>query len=356
MKNILFITAFPPNNKSGGQIFSLNLLKDLSTNYIVDVIYFSYKGHFIDPDIPANSIKSFAVDKFDWLYKVTIHPIFTKRFNKNTLDYISKIITNYDILYFDYLQIGLYSIYLNHPYKIIRCHDVLYQKFSRKNRIFKYWVKSTEKKILESVQKIFVPSEKDAYIVKKVYDFKAYFTHEYIKDFHFYEITEKTNIFVFYGVWSRKENLAGLLWFLEKVLPIINSNLGIKFVIIGDRLSKRIKQKYLSMHDSINCLGFIDNPLDIIYKARAVIAPLFSGAGVKVKVIDAFTTGTPVIGTDIAFEGLPDVKDLVYRAHTPKEYADIMINFPEFSYNEKQKNADIFKSLYDNNHLSDLLE
>ena len=33
--------------------------------------------------------------------------------------------------------------------------------------------------------------------------------------------------------------------------------------------------------------------------------PLFQGAGIKVKVIEALACGTPIIGTDIAFEGLP---------------------------------------------------
>jgi glycosyltransferase involved in cell wall biosynthesis len=227
----------------------------------------------------------------------------------------------------------------------------LHQKYSRENKIFKYWIKSTEEKILKSVQKIFVASEKDAAIVKEAYNLNACFTHEYIKAFKFYEFEKTNKIFVFFGTWSRKENSAGLIWFLQKVLPIMDLAGGMKFVIIGSGLSKYIKQKYLSLYDSINYLGFVDNPLDIIYRSSALIAPLFAGAGVKVKVIDAFTTGTPVIGTDIAFEGLPDMKNLIYRVHAPKEYAEIITHFPEIQYKEKKKNGDIFKSLYDNNHL-----
>jgi hypothetical protein len=355
MKKILFITAFPPNNKSGGQVFSLNLLRDLSTKYIVDMIYFSYRDHSIDPDIPVNSIKSFGINKFNFLYKITIYPLFTRRFNKRILAYIKNISSEYDIIFFDFSQVAIYSLYINHPYKIIRSHDIMFQKYSRKNRIFKYWVKSTERKIFQSVEKIFVLSEKDADIVKSIYNLDAYFTHEYVNcNFYFSKFIENDNIFIFFGLWSRKENLDGLIWFIKKVYPLIDNDLGIRFFIIGGGLSEKIKRKYL-IHNNMEYLGFVDNPLDIIYRSQAVIAPLFTGAGVKVKVIDAFTTGTPVIGTNITFEGLPILENLTCFAHTPEEYAAIINNFPKMAYSEKQKNAEIFISLYDNNHLSEYL-
>jgi glycosyltransferase involved in cell wall biosynthesis len=266
------------------------------------------------------------------------------------LQYITEIAPEYDILFFNYTQIALYSLYITHPYKVIRCHDILFQKFSRKERIFKLWIKSTEQKILKNVKKIFVPSEKDADIVKKVYGLNAYFSHEYVKDFQFYEIREKKNMFVFFGIWSRKENLTSLIWFIKKVLPFVNPEF--KFVIIGSGLSKDVRKK---IPNNIEYLGFVDNPLDTIYKSCALIAPLFTGAGVKVKVIDAFITGTPVIGTDITFEGLPAIDGLKYFAQTPEEYTDVINNFPEYSYKIKQKNAYIFKSLYNNHHLAEQL-
>jgi glycosyltransferase involved in cell wall biosynthesis len=354
MKKILFITAFPPNNKSGGQVFSLNLIKDLAKEYGIDLIYFNYKNHDPAKDMPVNFIKAFNVNNMNCFCKITMHPAFTRRFNKEILSYIVGMARKYDIVFFDHTQVGLYSVYLEHPYKIIRCHDIFFQKFSRKNQIFKYCIKTTEEKILKSVEKVFVPSKKDADLVKKIYDLDARFTHEYIRDFRFFESYEKTNIFIFFGMWSRKENLDGLIWFVKKVIPLLNQDIDIKFKVIGSGLTDKVKKKYFSPCN-IEYLGFIDNPRDVIYSSRAVIAPLFTGAGVKVKVIDAFTTGTPVIGTDITFEGLPFFEDLVYRAVTPQEYANIIQRFPKFTWLEKQKNAAMFRTLYDTNHLLEQL-
>jgi hypothetical protein len=354
MKKLLFITAFPPNHKSGGQTFSLNLLNDLSKNFLVDLIYFEYKNHSIESNLPVNSIKSFKANNLNCLSKFTMHPIFTRRFNKNILKYLVDIAPRYDILFFDYSQVSLYSVFINHPYKVIRIHDVLFQMFSRKNKIFKYLIKYTEKKIFQGAQKVFVLSKKDSDLVKDIYNLDVYFSHDYIQDFHFFEFSEQTKIFLFFGLWSRKENLDGLLWFVKKVLPLINPNFGIKFMVIGGGLSERIRRKYL-MPNNIDCLGFVEHPLDFIYTSRAVIAPLFTGAGIKVKVIDAFTTGTPVIGTDITFEGLPFIENFVYHAVKPQEYADIIHNFPVLTYREKQKNADVFRLIYNANHLADQL-
>jgi glycosyltransferase involved in cell wall biosynthesis len=354
MKKILFVTAFPPNCKSGGQVFTLNLLKDLSRDNAIDLIYFEYRDHSVESNLPVNSIKSFKINNFNCFLKITSHPMFTRRFNKNILKYLANIAANYDILFFDYSQVALYSLFINHPYKIMRSHDVLFQMFSRKNRIFKYWVRHTEEKIFRSVKKIFVLSKKDADIVKKTYNLEVHFTHEYIQNFSFFKFSEINNAFIFFGLWSRKENLDGLLWFIKEVLPLINRGFNIKFMVIGGGLSEKIRRKYLAPYN-IEYLGFVDRPLDIIYASQAVIAPLFTGAGVKVKVIDSFTTGTPVIGTDITFEGLPFLKDLVYRAQTPREYVDIIHSFPEITCSEKQQNASAFRLRYDTNHLIDQL-
>jgi len=355
MNKLLFITAFPPNNKSGGQVFSLNLLKDLSKKYKVDLIYFNYEDHTIDKNISVNSIKSFNVSNLYSLRNFTKHPVFTRRFNKNILHYIANIASNYDILFFDYTQVGIYSLFLKHPYKVIRCHDVMAQKFTRRNKFFYNWVKLTENKILESAKKCFVLTEKDAEIIKKEYNLKVQYANEYLKNFQFYNYSETGKIFVFFGLWSRPENTEGLLWFVKKVIPLINQNTETTFLIIGGGLSDKIVKKYLSPYKNIRYLDFVDDPLDIIYKSGALVAPLFSGAGVKVKVIDAFTTGTPVIGTDITFEGLPYIKNLVRLAKEPSEYADIINNFTALSSNEKKENAAIFRSIYDKNHLSDYL-
>ena len=54
-------------------------------------------------------------------------------------------------------------------------------------------------------------------------------------------------------------------------------------------------------------------------------APLFTGAGVKQKVFESIACGTPVIGTEIAFEGLPEkYSNMMLLANDVESYLKAM--------------------------------
>lgn len=350
MKKLLYISAFPPNQKTGGQTFSKNAINELAQTYLIDLIYFAYPEHEceIEENNNIKTVTKYEIKQFDFIKKIWLHPIFTRRFNKTLVRKIQSIANNYDVLFFDFSQVALYSLYIKHPYKILRMHDVMYQKFIRKNKFVATWVISTEKKIINTFTKVFVPSKKDSELLKKQYNIDSFYTNEYIKPIKLPNFVEQKKQFVFYGYWKRLENTNGLIWFIEEVLPLLKPN--IKIIVIGDGLSKKDEEKYLFTHN-IEYLGFVDNPLDIILESSAVLVPLFQGAGIKVKVIDSFTVGTPVIGTDLAFEGLPNIQGLLYCTNDKIVFADYVNNLIPLSYEEKLNRAKEFESIYDNHHL-----
>lgn len=352
MKKLLYITAFPPNNKSGGQFFSMNTLKDLSKSFDIDLFYFSYPNHECSvKDIVKSSTELYSSLK-NCLQKPFMYPLFTKRFSPTILKQLQNIAAKYDVLYFDYTQVALYSTYINHPCKIIRCHDIMAQKFLRQNPVLLPFIKSTEKKILSSAKYVFVPSSKDSEIVKKVYNIDTYNTHEYLSDFDFPLKISSEKEFVFFGLWSRKENLNGLIWFIKNVLPLLNTD--IKLSVMGGGLSLKDKEKYL-VPNKIEYLGFVKDCYSTIVNNSAVLVPLFEGAGVKVKVLDSFTAGTPVIGTDVAFEGIPEIKNLTYLVNGATEFATAINNFVPLTVKDKKNLALEFRKNYDNLHLADVL-
>ena len=350
MKTLLYLTAFPPCQKTGGQAFSVNAVRELSQKYDITLMYFSYPGH--ECEIKAGgsikSVQKLRVGRFDFVRRFWLHPIFTRRFNRTVLRRLRSVAANYDVIYFDFSQVALYSLYIKHPHKILRMHDVLCQKFSRKNALLAKWVCGTERKILSSVEKVFVPSQKDAAIVSETYGMNALYTNEYLKPVNFPPVLEQKNQFVFYGYWKRAENTEGLVWFIEKVLPLLHGSFD--FAVMGGGLSSALQEKYLAPN-GIRYLGFVDDPLLEIMQSAAVIVPLFQGAGIKVKVIDSFTAGTPVLGTELAFEGLPDIARLSHHAQTAQDFARVLETFTPLSYEEKISSAKEFDSIYNNHHL-----
>lgn len=353
MKEMLYITAFPPNNKSGGQIFSKNAIKDLSSKYIIDLLYFTFQGHDIDDDLAIRRQWAVTPDKYNCLAYPLIFPIFTKRFSKKIAERIRAKANDYDVIYFDYSQISLYSVVIDHPMKIIRCHDVMAQRYFRKNRLLYPWVKHCEKRILKSANKIFVPSKKDQEIIKNEYGMKANYTNEYITDYAIPDTGDYTG-FIMFGRWARGENFDGLKWFINKVCPLLDKKILESIVVMGGEMDEEFNRKRLSPL-GIKYLGYVKDSYGEIVKHRAMIVPLFKGAGVKVKVLDSFATGTSVIGTDIAFEGIIGINRLTVRANTVREFVDAINRQNKVHILEKREAQNEFMKIYNKRHLSDFL-
>ena len=163
------------------------------------------------------------------------------------------------------------------------------------------------------------------------------------------------NRFCFYGAWNRAENTECLEWFLHSVYPRITTDFH--FVVIGGGMSEFLQGK-LKSYKNFSYLGFVDDPVKEITQCQALIAPLHKGAGVKVKVIDALSSGTCVIGTKVAFEGIEDNEKnrLFFMAESPDAFAAILNNWRNVSAVQKQAAADEFFARYNTNHFTDLLD
>ena len=354
---ILFITAFPPNEKTAGQDYSRRLLLDLiQKGHEISLIYACYPGHPVSISSNIDILLKIKPSILNCVRKPFIHPFFTKRFNVKNLNYIKSIANNYDMLYFDFSQVHLYSKYIEHPNKVLMCHDVIAQKFFRQHILQFPFIKRNEKNILKTSKQILTFSKKDSDFIKKIYKIESKYVNFYLKTKPSQNdniIIQKNN-FCFYGAWNRKENTEGLLWFLSNVYPKLNKDLT--FIIIGGGLDKKIIQK-LSCFQNIQILGFVDDPISEIASCQALIAPLFEGAGVKVKVIDSLTSGTPVIGTEIAFEGIQDNKihKLFYNVSTNNDFINVINNWNNIEKEYKIKASTEFYKYYEKNHFPDLI-
>ena len=114
--------------------------------------------------------------------------------------------------------------------------------------------------------------------------------------------TEKKILFV--GTLSWDANSDGLAWFLNRVWRRVkHSDPEVVLEVIGGGADRHLLS-LLSGDPRIKIFHCVDHIEPHYQTSRAFIAPLRYGSGIKIKIIDAFYRGLPVVTTSIGAEGI----------------------------------------------------
>lgn len=115
-----------------------------------------------------------------------------------------------------------------------------------------------------------------------------------VKDVSKYVIRKRLKTTLFVGNCKHLPNVEAM----QNIISIANKTKNVNFVITGNGCNKSIK-------GNVKVVGFVNNINALYLKADAFVAPLKSGSGMKMKLLECFRYGIPIIGTSIAFEGYP---------------------------------------------------
>lgn len=99
-------------------------------------------------------------------------------------------------------------------------------------------------------------------------------------------------------------NIHGISWFIEEVLPSVPG----KLVVIGKGM-EILKEKY-NNGQKLEILGTVEDVEKYYYEDNIVVSPIFYGAGMKTKTIEALMYGKTIIGTEEAFIGIEDIESI----------------------------------------------
>ena len=99
-------------------------------------------------------------------------------------------------------------------------------------------------------------------------------------------------------------NVEGVAWFIEKVWPLLKQRVPeASFSVVGKRPPDKLRQ--LAENDpSIKIHGYAPDPMPYLQKCAAFIVPLRSGSGMRVKIVEAWARGLPIVSTTVGAEGL----------------------------------------------------
>jgi glycosyltransferase involved in cell wall biosynthesis len=115
--------------------------------------------------------------------------------------------------------------------------------------------------------------------------------------------------------------VSAALWLLKEIWPLIHRQIpDAQLDIVGGSPDVRMKQFHA--RDNVSIVGQVDDVRPYLSRARVVLAPIFEGAGMRTKVLEAWAMAKPVVGTALSFEGFDDVEgQLGYVADTAEQFA-----------------------------------
>lgn len=108
---------------------------------------------------------------------------------------------------------------------------------------------------------------------------------------------------VFLGGSSWFPNLDGMRWFCEAVLPILRRRIPTLRVRWVGKATPEQRREF-SDRFGIEMTGYVPEVTSHVHGASCFVVPLRFGGGTRLKILDAWALGMPVVSTTVGCEGL----------------------------------------------------
>jgi O-antigen biosynthesis protein len=282
------------------------------------------RSHHFGSPVP-HSVSEFASDEIEW----AIHKILYLR--------------RCDVLQLEYMPLGQYAGRFRQIATILFEHDIYFQSVGRQLRRMKILLQRVtasfeylralryEVKLLPKVDRIQVCSADNRDVLLSYLpelrdridpDLRAGIDTRHYP----YRIEgREPNTMLFLGGFRHIPNQEALEWFVRAVLPLIlQRKPESRLIVIGSNPPPR--HSLPNLPEQVELRGFVEDVLQPLNQYAVFICPILSGSGVRVKLLEAFAAGIPVVSTSIGAEGLAARDgEICALADDPGAFADRVI-------------------------------
>ena len=346
--NFLSISPVCPYDSighAGGKTYNF-YLKGINRchNSSVSVLFFAPKHELVKCDLSSHGIpykciftsgnlavnvKHFVLDSIGYaLFQNKMFSLYKLIEIMRYLKLLRKRNSLPDVIELEWTNFAYFAKYIKRKYPTVKLiaseHDVSYQAYQRKRvspQTLKR-VKSQELDALAQCDLILVQSEKDRNILMQDgLSNPVLVISPYYHNMGQTKRKRRNYDILFWGAMYRPENYEAAIWFIENVMPLL-SDLPVRFVVAGNCPPEQLK-KYAN--DRIVITGFVEDEMPLFESSMCFVSPLLTGAGIKVKVIEALSAGIPILTNTIGIEGIPAKNgESYFHCETPEEYANVI--------------------------------
>lgn len=126
---------------------------------------------------------------------------------------------------------------------------------------------------------------------------------------------------VYLGALDWRPNLEATRWFLERVWPLVRGSVpDARFLLGGSNPPAGLEARVTAA--GVRLLGRVPDARAFLSSAAAMVVPLLSGGGMRVKILEAMALGVPVVSTRLGAAGI-EARDgeEILLAESPEELA-----------------------------------
>jgi len=124
------------------------------------------------------------------------------------------------------------------------------------------------------------------------------------KPFDYNPLKHSKKEILFCGSLDYYPNEEGLIWFYEHVFPLIKKAIPEAVLTLVGASAKNERNQKLWDDHSVHAYGSVADLQPFYYAGGVCIAPLLSGSGTRLKILEAMSFGNPVVSTSVGAKGI----------------------------------------------------
>jgi sugar transferase (PEP-CTERM/EpsH1 system associated) len=271
------------------------------------------------------------IDQLPYTWAGYRHPRFTQNLRH------ALTAERYDLLHCDHTQVAHAVLALETPPRLLNAHNVdsvLIERLAvveRRSwrRALLGWqarkVAAAERRIYPAFDGALAMSEVDRVHIERLAAGKPVWTIPNGVDVGWFEPTPsepEPGLMVFSGAMDWLPNVDAVEFFAREILPLVRTRLpAARLLVAGRDPSPALRARLAGT--GVELTGTVDDIRPYLARGALFVVPLRVGSGTRLKILEAWAMGRPVLSTTLGAEGLPARDgDNIAIADEPARFAE----------------------------------